>query len=922
MVKARIWWAVLVGAMLGGEAVGEPLQGSVAAENGKPAAGARVWAARLWIQQLDRVEAVAGDEGNFTLELAPGTWLLNASLGDQGLGRFQTAEVQAGREPDPARLRLSPQGLLRGRLIEAESGRPIAGARFVLDDGRDPTTDQDGRFEVPALGRENSHEAFVVAPGRERKRVLFEMSEGPTTDLEVPIPRGAKVVGRVLDLDGRPVPDARVGRSTSGSGLSLTGLWVRADAEGRFEYDGVVSDRSTWLGAAAPGFQDAERSAFRTGADDPPFALDFRLARKPSADAPKPAAEAVAKASPPPAEAPNRRHVVGVALGPDGRPVVGASARWGVDRSNETIETRTDERGRFRLAFVPVEAGVVCVLPADGALAPGLAQVPAVGDQEVKVELAKGLTLKGIVHDSQGEPFAGVMVLPTVDVPGQRQMALFERRTETDAEGRFDVSGLPAEGVKFTFLRQGVSDLRDQELPLDRDADVLMSAAGAIRGKVVGPDGEPVRNFRVLLNGPRERKPDDVFGGFFAGFCGIGLSYTSDDGSFLIRNLGANSVQRVTVLASGFGEVSIDRVIAEPLDRLPADRAVAFSLPKPHALRVRAVEVGTEKPVAGVRAAVILEDPAVDANFAWGYHDSAWGDSVQARGDAQGVADFTPLSFAEGTITVQAPGYGRRHVGWRDGAEEVVVELTPEAVVSGELRDSGTGRPLESAVVNLALVGGGQVSTTVEPADAGRFRVDGLPPGEYGLSISVPFGPTLHTERLTLKAGQEARRDLKLSREEAAAAMARPRPAAPRFKLGDAAPDFEARTLDDKPTALKEFRGKFVLLDFWATWCGPCVAEAPHLQAVHEAFGDDPRFAMISLSLDATRAEVVKFLKDKPQPWTQVFLGDWSTDEVTKTYGVDGIPAIFLLDPDGKIVAQDLRGAKIKEAVARALEKE
>ena len=107
---------------------------------------------------------------------------------------------------------------------------------------------------------------------------------------------------------------------------------------------------------------------------------------------------------------------------------------------------------------------------------------------------------------------------------------------------------------------------------------MTMSAAGAIRGRVVDEQGKPVRNFRVLLNGSRGREPGDKFGGFFAGFCGTGLTYSSDDGSFLIRNLTAGSVVRVTVLAPGHGEASIDRVIAQPINRLTAKKPFTFRL--------------------------------------------------------------------------------------------------------------------------------------------------------------------------------------------------------------------------------------------------------------------------------------------------------------------------------------------------------
>ncbi len=120
-----------------------------------------------------------------------------------------------------------------------------------------------------------------------------------------------------------------------------------------------------------------------------------------------------------------------------------------------------------------------------------------------------------------------------------------------------------------------------------------------------------------------------------------------------------------------------------------------------------------------------------------------------------------------------------------------------------------------------------------------------------------------------------------------------------------------------KPIKLsKVIKGKVALIDFWASWCGPCRREIPNLAKIHEKYGNNKDFVLISLNVWDKSDAQAKAIKDMKMVWTQ--LTD-ATRNATDTYGVDGIPQILLIGKDGKILARDLRGEEVEKAVKRAL---
>ena len=122
-----------------------------------------------------------------------------------------------------------------------------------------------------------------------------------------------------------------------------------------------------------------------------------------------------------------------------------------------------------------------------------------------------------------------------------------------------------------------------------------------------------------------------------------------------------------------------------------------------------------------------------------------------------------------------------------------------------------------------------------------------------------------------------------------------------------------------KPIKLsKVIDGKVAIIDFWASWCGPCRREIPNLANLYEKYGKDKDFILVSLNVWDKPDGRAKAIKDLNMTWTQ--LTD-ATRNATDTYGVDAIPQILLIGKDGVILARDLRGEEIEKAVKKALGK-
>jgi sugar lactone lactonase YvrE/peroxiredoxin/uncharacterized GH25 family protein len=860
---------------------------------------------------------------------------------------------RSSEAPIPAGYTLALEaGTSIGGVIQDEKGKPIEGASvYLLVPGKDEVeriairdyevkTDAAGRWRcdvVPAKFDEIwirlAHPDFISdkmygttpRPPIERLRDM--------TGVMI-MKKGITIAGRVVDANGEPIKGAAVtlGSSRCSSGNPRTNTVI----DGGFEFRNIqpgVEVFTVQKSGYAPDLK--EITVYKEMKP-----IDFRL---------------------------ELGHTIkGRIVDTNGNPISGAFVAADTWRGHRSIDWRvnTDANGRFYWKDAPNDE-VLFDMGRDGYMyVRGYAMIPA--DSGYVIKMSPELKISGKVVDANtGEPIKQFKIIPGIDW-GTGQPVYWERQnTKTFEDGKHETTfDEPRNGhlirVEAEGYKPGISrhfDSNEGQVTFDFK---LFRGTGP-GGIVKLPDGSPAVGAEVILctksqnayiqNGRIAQREDSVV----VGTDSEGrFSLPPQDERYLLAALHDKGCAEVT--AEQFEKSS--SITLQPWGRLegtlrigakpgvnesvvlsyfydrpydPNEPTVSYSC---HAttdgngyfvferLKEGRCEVGptikisypngswTEKYTVGVQVKIKASETAT---VSIGGRGQPVVGKVTAPSDCNQPIDWL---YAEAFIRTKMPEYP-----YPDNYDEMTIE--ERRAWFEQWKDSNEGKmfmethPKEHKEFR---------SYGVKFENDGSFRVEDVPEGKYDLSIIIYeppaarqcgfgdlIGSTGHIFEVASMPGGRSDEPFDIGTLQLKIYK--------RLKVGDVAPAFEVNSLDGGKIRLADYRGKLVLLNFWAIWCGPCIAEVPHLKEVFDEYGKDERFVMIGLSCDRDPNAAKKGTAGKQMDWYQAFAGDMSRSDVIKDYGVQGIPVTFLIGLDGKIIAKGLRGNQLKSEIAKAIEK-
>jgi beta-lactamase regulating signal transducer with metallopeptidase domain/protocatechuate 3,4-dioxygenase beta subunit/thiol-disulfide isomerase/thioredoxin len=947
-------------------------------DTGKPLAGATV----RYIIDWESVTKKTDSDGRLVVDLSKRVFQesLNVEVWADGYvqQRFRFAENEAKTPKIPTRLDvdLFPGEETLGGTVKNEEGRPIAGVKVTvwgyLGEKKaenelafmvDTVTDEQGRWRSRSFRSMKFAYLYLSHPdyladdeSTARRHGQPDPSPSAKPDVRAMAPlrdfsdvqilkKGVVVSGTVVDVQGRPIPNAEVG-------------WLPPEPGATFHFDlptTTTDDRGGFRFAnVRPGLVTLQVKA--AGHAPELKSLDAKPGTRPVS---------IKLAAP--------RTLAGRVIDAKGKPIRDVFVNIDTWRGSRALGVymKSDADGRFRWSDAPPDSVLINAQRAGYKSVSGKTVSP--DDGEVVLELKRALVITGKIRDAQTNELVDHTTVE-LGVPDQQKEGGFQWPENNQVfahQGRLQAE-LDAETSSEFRLRiraKGYATVESRTFRADEgwveyDAKltkVAPPAAYVLSGVVLQPDGKPLERAEVTLTYPS------------SGIRRLPIAHLEDG------KLRSNGDQEV-VTTDAQGRFRVNRA-SDLSDRNYALVVVAHpdylaEVPRAAFEADSTIRVKPWGRIEGV--ARIGSKPASGVAIRYGSERFGMPDEPTFLGmatttaDAEGRFAFRHVIPGDARIARSFGDRTHQHAGWSNG---VLLEVKSGETTRVEV--GGKGRPVVARVAvpegfdseaeyrgnsafsiesdrprvpypkDILAKRGDSMSTWLRQwrisaegrayrrdwfslnemrlQPDGTIRADDVPPGAYVLRLTYTADPirglggttarvAFATKQFTIPAIPGGRTDEPFDLGEL-----RPAPKQT-LKVGQAAPTFDVESLGGGRIKLEDYRGKYVLIDFWATWCGPCIAEIPELKKVHERFGKNERFAMISLSLDADKDAPRKLTTENGIAWPQGFVGDWPEKGAQAAYHVEAIPAMFLIAPDGTLKAQGLRGDAVEAAVSQVLD--
>ncbi|MEK6798443.1 MAG: carboxypeptidase regulatory-like domain-containing protein [Planctomycetota bacterium] len=551
-------------------------------------------------------------------------------------------------------------------------------------------------------------------------------------------------------------------------------------------------------------------------------------------------------------------------------------------RGEEIGSAKTDEYGDFRVEAVhPGECDVIVVL-GKPQFAEHTATVhlnPTKPPPFLGEALAGGLSLQGRVESVlEGKPVSGAKVL-------LRSVAQ-DWQADTDERGAFTLAGIaPGEGeliveaVGFGRERRIIPRLEEAS-----DLVVAVKPERIVRLSIVDEAQQPIAGATI-------EAVDQARNDFRAVVSDEAGSVVLRGVHFDARELTARITHEGYVSSEGF-----DRRIVTPADTTESTHV--FVLPRAGQVEGTVRSAATGDAVYGAR--VVVGESGEDSPRAWSEPNGRFA----VRGVAPGKAPVTVYmaGFSPDLREVEVTTGSATTADFRLEVSEALVGVVVDQ----------DDKPIAGAEVMVSSWRGYKTMGLRSRTDEqGRFSLEDAPGDEFEAVVLAPRGKLL-------------RRMMGADRKTAVPLVVEVRAdedgARKGLVVGEPAPIVELMTLDGRKIALADLKGKTVVLDFWATWCGPCVAEIPRLAELQKRYGLREDFTMISVSRDVDVDELRGFLKSRGEmSWVQAHDGD--VGAAADAFRVKWIPWVVVVDAEGKIAANGAPPSEVEALLDERLKK-